>query len=86
MATHPIDPGARVAGPEFARPIGIGSRVWIGGGTVVLPGVTIGDDTVVGAGSVVTKPLPPGVVAVGNPCRIIRPVNRGQGRSDIGTG
>ena len=73
-ATHPIDPVARTAGPELAHPIVIGSRVWIGGGSVVLPGVSIGDDTVVGAGSVVTKSLPAGVVAVGNPCRVIRAV------------
>ena len=74
-ATHPIDPVARAAGPELAYPITIGSRVWIGGGSIVLPGVTIGDDTVVGAGSVVTKSLPPGVIAVGNPCRVIRAVD-----------
>ena len=71
-ATHPLDAAARVAGPELARPIAIGARVWIGGGTIVLPGVTIGDDTVVGAGSVVTRDLPPGVLAVGNPCRVVR--------------
>jgi len=81
-AAHPLDPSARAAGSEFARPIAIGSRVWIGGGTVVLPGVAIGDDTVVGAGSVVTRSLPPGVVAVGNPCRVIRPVNRSHGQSN----
>lgn len=74
-ATHPIDPAARVSGPEYARPISIGSRVWIGGGAIVLPGVTIGDDTVVGAGSVVTRSLPSGVVAVGNPCRTLRPIS-----------
>ena len=83
-ATHPLDAAARVAGPELARPISIGARVWIGGGTIVLPGVTIGDDTVVGAGSVVTRDLPPGVVAVGNPCRVVRslaPVGSGELRS-----
>jgi len=74
-ATHPIDAASRVAGPELARPITIGSRVWIGGGSVVLPGVTIGDDSVIGAGSVVTKAIPPGVVAVGNPCRVVRSVD-----------
>src|SRR5262245_34868911 len=74
-ATHPIDPVARVAGPELARPIDIGSRVWIGGGAIVLPGVTIGDDTVVGAGSVVTRPLPPRVIAAGNPCRVLRQID-----------
>jgi maltose O-acetyltransferase len=73
-ATHPIDPVARTAGPELAHPIVIGSRVWIGGGSIVLPGVSIGDDTVVGAGSVVTKSLPGGVIAVGNPCRVVRAI------------
>jgi maltose O-acetyltransferase len=80
-ATHPLDAAARVAGPELARPIAVGARVWIGGGTIVLPGVTIGDDTVVGAGSVVTRDLPAGVVAVGNPCRVVRelvPVGSGE--------
>lgn len=81
-ATHPIDPGARVAGPELARPTTIGTRVWIGGGAIVLPGVTIGDDTVVGAGSVVTRSLPRGVVAAGNPCRVLRRINEGEPRSD----
>ena len=71
-ATHPLDAAARVAGPELAFPIHIGSRVWIGGGTIVRPGMTIGDDTTIGAGSVVTKPIPAGVVAAGNPCRVIR--------------
>ena len=71
-ATHPLDAEMRTAGPELAHPIHIGSRVWIGGGAIVLPGVTIGDDTVIGAGTVVTKSLPSGVLAAGNPCRIIR--------------
>lgn len=71
-ATHPIDAEARTAGPERAEPIAIGSRVWIGGGAIVLPGVSIGDDTVIGAGSVVTRSVPPRVVAAGNPCRILR--------------
>ena len=74
-ATHPLDAAASVAGPELARPIAIGSRVWIGGGTIVLPGVEIGDETVVGAGSVVTKSLPPRVVAFGNPCRVVRAID-----------
>jgi maltose O-acetyltransferase len=71
-ATHPIDAATRVAGPELAHPIVIGRRVWLGGGSVVLPGVTIGDDTVIGAGSVVTKSIPARVVAAGNPCRVLR--------------
>lgn len=71
-ATHPLDAAARVAGPESALPITLGARVWLGGGALVCPGVTIGDDTTVGAGSVVTRDLPPGVLAVGNPCRAVR--------------
>jgi maltose O-acetyltransferase len=71
-ATHPIDAATRVAGPELAKPIIIGARVWIGGATVVCPGVTIGDDTTIGAGSVVVRDVPSGVFAAGNPCRVIR--------------
>lgn len=70
--THPLDPGLRREKWEAAEPITIGDNVWLGGGVIVLPGVTIGADTVVGAGAVVTKDLPPRVVAVGNPARIIR--------------
>jgi maltose O-acetyltransferase len=71
-ATHPVDPEARRAGWESGSPITIGDNVWLGGGVIVCPGVSIGDDTVVGAGSVVTRDLPPGVVAFGNPARIHR--------------
>jgi maltose O-acetyltransferase len=71
-ATHPLDAAERVAGLEAAKPITIGARVWIGGATVVLPGVTIGDDTTIGAGSVVLRDIPSGVLAAGNPCRVIR--------------
>lgn len=71
-AYHPIDAETRVKGPELASPISIGKRVWIGGGVIVLPGVTIADDTTIGAGSVVTHDIPEGVLAAGNPCRIIR--------------
>jgi maltose O-acetyltransferase len=71
-ATHPVDAAERCKGPELARPITIGNRVWIGGGAIILPGVTIGDDTVIGAGSVVTKDIPPRVSAAGNPCRVLR--------------
>jgi maltose O-acetyltransferase len=70
--THPIDPGPRGDGWEAAEPITIGDNVWLGGGAIVLPGVTIGSDSVVGAGAVVTRDLPPRVVAVGNPARVIR--------------
>jgi len=71
-ATHPVDPEARRAGWESGSPITIGDNVWLGGGVIVCPGVSIGDDTVVGAGSVVTRDLPSGVVAFGNPARIHR--------------
>lgn len=71
-ATHPIDAGERALGPENSAPIAIGDDVWVGGRAVVLPGVTIGARTTVGAGSVVTRDLPEGVVAAGNPCRILR--------------
>jgi maltose O-acetyltransferase len=70
--THPLDPEARRQKWEAAQPITIGDNVWLGGGVIVLPGVSIGADTVVGAGSVVVRDLPPGVVAVGNPARIVR--------------
>jgi maltose O-acetyltransferase len=73
-ATHPIDPGPRRAGWEYGAAITIGDNVWLGGGVIVCPGVSIGDDTVVGAGAVVTRDLPPGVVAYGNPARVQRPI------------
>ncbi|MEO6685093.1 MAG: sugar O-acetyltransferase, partial [Dyadobacter sp.] len=71
-AGHPTDTEQRVAGLEYAHPITVGNNVWIGGGAIVLPGVSIGDNTVIGAGSVVTKNIPANVIAVGNPCRVIR--------------
>jgi maltose O-acetyltransferase len=71
-ATHPVEPGPRRDKWEAAEPIMLGDNVWLGGGAIVLPGVTIGADTVVGAGAVVTRDLPAGVVAVGNPARIVR--------------
>jgi len=73
-AIHPLDAPRRNAGLEYARPIVIGSNVWIGGHVTVLPGVRIGDGAVIGAGSVVTKDVPPRVVAVGNPCRVLRQI------------
>lgn len=72
--THPVEPVARRLKWEAAEPITIGDNVWLGGGVIVCPGVTIGADTVVGAGAVVTKDLPAGVVAVGNPARVIKRV------------
>ena len=71
-ATHPLDAAARRSGLEAAHPIAIGHGAWLGGGAIVCPGVTIGDNAVVGAGSVVTRDLPADVVAAGNPCRIVR--------------
>lgn len=73
-AGHPIDVKQRNEGLEYAYPITVGNNVWIGAGVTVLPGVTIGDNTVIGAGSVVNKDIPSGVVAVGNPCRVIKKI------------
>jgi maltose O-acetyltransferase len=70
-ATHPMDPETRRR-LEFARPVTIGSDVWVGGAAIVCPGVTIGSRSVIGAGSVVTRDIPEGVFAAGNPCRVIR--------------
>ena len=70
--THPLDPAVRRTGAEAAEPIVIGDNVWLGGGVIVCPGVSIGADTVVGAGAVVARDLPAGVLAVGNPARVIR--------------
>lgn len=69
---HPIDPEERATHKATVRPIKIGAKVWIGGGAVILPGVEIGEGTTIGAGSVVTRSIPPRCVAVGNPCRVIR--------------
>lgn len=71
-ATHPMDYRERALGLEYARPVTIGEDVWIGGSAVICPGVTIGDRSVIGAGSVVTKDIPPDVFAAGNPCKVIR--------------
>ena len=73
-AGHPILPELREKGCQYNVPIRIGKNCWLGAGVIVLPGVTIGDNTVVGAGSVVTKDLPANVVAVGNPCRVLREI------------
>jgi maltose O-acetyltransferase len=74
-ATHPIDPEPRRLGWEAGQPIAIGDNVWLGGGVIVCPGVTIGNDTVVGAGAVVTRDLPAGVVATGVPARVQREID-----------
>ena len=74
-AGHPILPALREKSYQYNMPVHIGRNCWIGGGAIILPGITIGDNVVVGAGSVVTKDLPSNVVAVGNPCRILREVN-----------
>lgn len=74
-AGHPVDAATRNQGLEFAKPIKIGSDVWIGGNVCVMPGVTIGDNTVIGGGSVVVDDIPSGVVAAGNPCKVIRRID-----------
>ena len=73
-AGHPINPELRYQAMQYNIPVHIGNNVWIGANAVVLPGVTIGDNSVIGAGSVVTKDIPANVVAVGNPCRVIREI------------
>lgn len=75
-AAHPIQPDLRRVGMQYNRPVHIGNNVWIGAGVQVMPGVTIGDDTVIGAGSVVTHDIPAGVVAVGVPCRVLRQIGQ----------
>jgi maltose O-acetyltransferase len=74
-ATHPLNHIERASGREYANPITIGEDVWMGGSAVICPGVTIGDRSVIGAGSVVTKDIPADVFAAGNPCKVIRPLN-----------
>ena len=73
-AGHPVRPELRQEAYQFNIPVHIGKNVWIGAGVIILPGVTVGDNTVIGAGSVVTKDIPSDVVAVGNPCRVLRPI------------
>lgn len=74
-ASHPTDPVIRKSGVEFGKAITIGDNVWIGGDVVLNPGVTIGNNAIIGSGSVVTKDIPANVVAVGNPCRVLRSIN-----------
>ena len=73
-AGHPIDPALRERALQYNAPVHIGRNCWIGAGALIMPGVTIGDNTVIGAGSVVTHDIPSGVVAVGNPCRVMRQI------------
>lgn len=73
-AGHPVDPELRRKVAQFNLPVHIGNNVWIGAGAVILPGVSIGDNSVVGAGSIVTRDIPANVVAVGNPCRVLREI------------
>ena len=73
-AAHPIAPELRQKGLQYNLPVRIGRNCWLGAGVVVLPGVSIGDNTVIGAGSVVTRDIPANVVAVGSPCRVLRPI------------
>lgn len=73
--THPLDPEQRNKGLEFAKPIYVGDNVWIGGNVVVMPGVKIGSNSVIGAGSVVTRDIPEGVLALGSPCKVIKKIN-----------
>ena len=73
-ACHPLDPAERDKLAEWAEPVTIGDSVWIGGDVTILPGVTIGSGTTIGAGSVVARDIPAGVLAVGNPCRVIRKI------------
>lgn len=75
-AGHPILPELRQKGYQYNAPVHIGKNCWIGAGSVILPGVSIGDNTVIGAGSIVTKDVPSGVVAVGDPCRVLREVGQ----------
>lgn len=77
-ASHPMSAAERASGFEYAKPITIGRDVWIGGSTILCPGVTIGDRTVIGAVSVVTKDIPADVFAAGNPCKVIRPLEQNQ--------
>jgi len=73
-ATHPLPAAERIRGPELGYPVRIGNNVWIGGGAIIGPGVTIGDDTTIVAGSVVVRDVPAGVLAVGNPCRVVKKI------------
>ena len=83
---HPMDAAERRKGLEFAKPITIGADVWVGGAAIICPGVTIGDEAVIGAGSVVTRDIPPRVFAAGNPCRVIRELTTPEGVEGLAPG
>ena len=80
-AGHPVYPQTRNSAWEYGKPVTIGDNVWLGGNTVILPGVTIGSNTVIGAGSVVTHDIPDWVIAAGNPCKVIRPITEADKRT-----
>lgn len=73
-AGHPLHPALRSKGLQYNKPVTIGAGAWIGAGSIILPGVTIGENAVIGAGSLVTKDIPADVLAVGSPCRVVRPI------------
>ncbi len=79
-AGHPIHPATRNSGYEYGKPITVGNNVWIGGSVTIVPGVRIGNDVVIGAGSVVTSDIPDGVVAAGNPCKVIKQITEADKR------
>ena len=79
-ATHPVSPVLRKKVAQYNLPVTIGNGVWIGANVMVMPGVTIGENSVIGAGSVVTKDIPADVVAVGSPCRVLRPITEEDNR------
>ncbi|MBY9005897.1 MAG: sugar O-acetyltransferase [Candidatus Lokiarchaeota archaeon] len=74
--THPLDPNERLTGKEITSGINIGDNAWIGGSSVILPGIIIGENSIIGAGSIVTKPIPDNVIARGNPCRVIKKIEK----------
>jgi maltose O-acetyltransferase len=76
LPANPFDAAQCIKGPELARSVRIGSNVWIGGGAIICPGGTIGENTTIGAGSVVTRDVPARVLAAGNPCRVLKKNNR----------
>lgn len=74
-ANHPIESSLRARGLQYNKDVHIGNNVWVGAGAIIVPGITIGDNSVIGAGSIVTKDIPANVIALGNPCRVLRSIN-----------